>query len=70
MVYTVFGIIRDGPDSMAPTSHLDTNSMWIYIAGGIYVGFIFLVLVLVAFTKVALSRGPCKEASCLFIVEK
>ena len=63
MTYTVFGIVRYGVKSMASEIVYDTNSMWIDIAGGIYVGFVFLVLVLVALTKVILSRGSCKEVS-------
>ena len=63
MVYTIVGIVRDSPASMA--SPPGSNAYWSDIAAWIYIGFFFVILVLVAVTKVVMSRGSCKEVTLL-----
>ncbi|XP_026695595.2 sodium- and chloride-dependent glycine transporter 2-like [Ciona intestinalis] len=61
LVYSIVGIIRGGVSSMAPRLYLPHNATngWTLVAGSVMVGFVFLVLILVAIIRVMQSGGPC-----------
>uniref|UniRef100_H2ZMI0 Uncharacterized protein n=1 Tax=Ciona savignyi TaxID=51511 RepID=H2ZMI0_CIOSA len=61
LVYAIVGMVRDGLPSMAPRLYLprDTSSWWTLVAGSVMVGFVFLVLLLVAVIRVIQTGGTC-----------
>ena len=62
LAFTVYGLVTSGPSSLG-YNHIpdDMSSVWGDIAGGVLVGFIFIVLLVVAVIKVAQAPGSCAE---------
>jgi len=63
LVYSIVGIVRYGPASLAPDLPDVARNEWTAVSGGAMVGFVLLVLILVAAVKVCQSGGTCVEVS-------
>nr|CAB3266319.1 sodium- and chloride-dependent glycine transporter 2-like [Phallusia mammillata] len=61
LIYSIVGILQNGVISLSPILPPNLQSQWSTISGAVLVGFVFLVLVLIAVIRIFQSSGSCAE---------